>query len=661
MPHVTVANFTVSSTTDLIQGYWKLTRACLAAGWKYKTSGDTFAKDQGVTAGQLLGGDRWGIGGAVNTIQVGSQTGTSASVGAPSNGFSTISGLTGIVAASVGRFIQLSGYTNSGNNGIFRITAQTSTTATIYNPNAVAETGNISCVWSERYGGVSATIATAGTNGATPGRAKVTGLTNMRIPTGTDRGSVGNRLVITNGAVSANNNTWLITRVISTTEVEIENPSATSSGETNNGSLQWTEVDPLTQIYPQAILSGSTSGAWCNLQGPSTLKIPISNGVPVGSFFKGENIVQSTTGATGELLGVIVDTTNSAGYLVVAPRLNGTGGGVRGWATGNIITGSISGATVSQNGTAIEYVREMVIWKSNTIETGHIFVQCVDQAGESASRFSTLAAAAGVTGTLAPGGPTGTFPASGSWVMCGSGGSNSANTGAVKFTGLSSTTNLGAFHFLVANCIGTVGVSEDGSWTCAMGSSATGSSVGYLCTSWQICDNGEDGDVDPYVTIFLRGSTGYAGSRTATVQVPGIHGDHMYANLYSVSSTYFQGWRRRGLSSEGFQEFQMFLLGTFNSTSIVAKNTVNPFRVASMPNPRSTPVKEPIWICSSQTGSKMRKGTLRWWYIVPGGITGVLYNNGMYVGVGTAGASSSSNISPFIVGPWDGVTVASNG
>ena len=61
-------------------------------------------------------------------------------------------------------------------------------------------------------------------------------------------------------------------------------------------------ADPATDSYP----SFTAVSAWWNAQGPSTLKIPITS-ASVGTFIRGEDISQTTTGAHGELLGYIFD------------------------------------------------------------------------------------------------------------------------------------------------------------------------------------------------------------------------------------------------------------------------------------------------------------------------------------------------------------------
>ncbi len=104
-------------------------------------------------------------------------------------------------------------------------------------------------------------------------------------------------------------------------------------------------------------------------------------------------------------------------------------------------------------------------------------------------------------------------------------------------------------------------------------------------------------------------------------------------------------------SGDAFQEFGGFTLGAQQSTSVNALIVGNPDRVASVIN-TTIPVlvREQIWVISTQTGSKMRKGSLRWLFAIQAGTCGALYANGLYVGI-----ASNSSSGPWIVGPWNGV------
>lgn len=677
MSHAVTPNYRIFAQTEGFNAIWILTRTLLAAGWRYKASGDATgaAKDTSGT----FSNDRWGVGGSVNTTTVSGQTGVSPTIGAAASGISTITGLLGMSSTlSPGRFLQISGALNANNNGTFRIVAFVSATSvTIFNPGAVAETGTATVLWAEKEGGNTASISASGTGGAIPGRAIISGLTGMVSPTVSplNRGSTGDRLTIIGAATGANNGTFLITRVISATSVEVDNASAVSDA--NNGSIHWVEVSPTAQTYAAHLQGATGQGAWINLQGPSTMKIPIGTNVPTGNFVRGENVTQTTTGAQGEILGVLTDTSGGLGYLVIHPRVSGTGAqatGPRGWnasANTDTITGATSGATVTTpvSSTPVEYVREAVWWKS-TAGGGHSWIQCVDQSAESASRFSVLATAGAVTAVLAPGGPTGTFPAPGSWVINGAGGTNLVTTTAVNWFNVNYTGNWGNAHVMVANCIEGTGVSADGSWSLFLGTSGAGNSPSngsYVGIGYQICDNSEDGDVDPYVTFVPMRTGAYNTASTTRTSNTDLNSNTSNSDIFhedtyiSAAGTFtpFWGFRRRGFSTgDAYQQFQGHgLVGENGGT--IHNNPQNPCKIACHPNPNIY-VKEPIWVISTQLNLKMRKGSLRWWAYVEGGVASQTYSNGTVVQMGTPGYQSGVAAAAMIAGPWDGSSTPSN-
>ena len=653
MGHAQVANYQARRNDDYFNQWWKITRVMLAAGWKYKASGDVNVKE---SAGDGVA-DRWAIGGITNHVQVGAQGGTAPIITTGANGIITLTNITGFVAVSVGRYIRLTGF-GTANDGLFRILSQGGTTLTYFNPNCPGSfTGNVNATWSERQGGAVASVGASGASPSTPGRQTITGLTGMTLATAFSRGSTGNRLTISGAATGANNGTFMITRVLSATSVEVDNPSGVVDA--NNSLILWSEIDPLQQVFPgnmdgsAGTIGTAVAGHWWCAQGPSTIKVPIGAGVVTGTFRKGENVVQATTGATGEIIGVQVDTGGGLGYLVIMPRLNGTGAGVRGWNAVDVITGSISGATATPTATLIEFIREIVISKGIALTyayMGHVYYQCIDSVGESASRFSTLATAGAVTASLAPGQPTGTFPVPGTLAYTGTGGSNSATTSAGNFYDTTyGTAQLGSSQLVCANCIGTAGVSEDGSWAVVAGHTSL-QSAGF--SGLQYCENSEDGDVDPYVTCFTS-STTYTGTRTSSNVVSNQRTN--WTILGDTSLTPLRGFRRRGMASgDAFQEFNLSMLG--NTTApIMAYTTNNQERVACVPRPELTVIKEQLWVTSTQTSLKMRKGSLRWLVAILGVTPGPLYDNGLFVGISAAPANVSQ-FGAFALGPWDGST-----
>ncbi len=453
----------------------------------------------------------------------------------------------------------------------------------------------------------------------------------------------------------------MITRVISSTSVEIANSAANATGETNNGSLSWVECSPTAQVYPTGITNASGSGAWWNAQGPSILKIPIGTNTVTGAFTRGELVTQTTSGATGAILGVLTDTSGGLGYLVIEPRINGTGSGPRGWSSGLTDTVSAqsapagSGATVgSSTGAPIEYVHEVVIWKNNG-QSGHTFYQCVDQSGESASRFSQIASSNGaVTNSVAPGGASASFPTPGSWVATGTANSGAASTGFCQFNNNSTTPVIGNIHVIAANCIETATTSQDGSfWVLSGGASFSSSS--YFGIGFQRCDDSEDGDVTPYVSVNFTNSGAYLGSRTVQTSTTGsgVYDYFAYSTYLNSGQSVFRGFRRRGFSSgDAFQEFQGYSLAA-SGALLAANNVATTARIANNPGPTLLYTKEAFWIISSQSGSKMRKGSLRNLVLTEGGVANQLMNGGDWIG-------ATSGTTGVLVGPWDRTSVVSN-
>jgi len=648
MSHVVVANYLPNSTTEVFQGIWKLTRAMLAAGWRYKASADATGTSSTKDTSSNPANDKWAVGGGVNYAQVGAQAGTAPVIGAPSAGVSVVTGVSGFTANSVGRFLVITGAVNSANNGIFRITAQAGTTVSIFNPGAVSETTPGTATWKEVQGGAAASVATAGTSGAYPGRAIVSGLTGMVAPTTSplNRGSAGDHLTIIGAANSANNGTFRITRVLSTTQVEIDNPSAVTDG--NNGSIIWVESSPLAQAYPASLQGGTGTGAWLVLQGPSTMKIPIGTNVPTGIFVRGEKVTQTNSGATGRLLGVCTDTVTGLGFVVIQPYVNGTGGGARGWTTGgtDTLTGAISGATITTaNITPVEYVREIVFWK-NTQANGHIFAQVVDQSGESAYRFSTIAATAPITNVLAPGSGT-SFPTPGSFTVIGTGNSAAASTGSVAWGQCTSPT--GQVQLLCANCLEDASNEADGSWIWAHGTPAN-ASYSYAGMYFMRCDDSEEGDVDPYIYSSYD-TASYGMNRlvnTSASPTQDFFGAGTTSHVPATLLSHFRGWRRRGFpTGDAFQEFSGACLFGVNTTATYGIGRVQHATQELM-------IKEPVWYVSVNPTQRMRKGTARWVFFTEGGVSNMTYASGQWVQLGTG------LLNPLICGPWDGQTTPAN-
>lgn len=486
-----------------------------------------------------------------------------------------------------------------------------------------------------------ASITTVANNQAT-----LTGLTGMTAT------SANHWITITGAASAGNNGTFKIVRFISSSSVIIFNSAAVAS-DANNGAISWQELDPLLESYTSVSGGSLATGSWCNMQGPSTLKVPLTSAP--GIFLKGENVTQTTTGAQGEIIGSMFDTATTTGYLVIMPRVDGTGAGPHGWSSSDTITGAISTATATPSSTIVEYAREVVFWNSSATATQMtIYLQTCDTSADSASRFSTLATSVGATATVAPGGGgTGnTFPSIG-FVIVGTGGATSTQLfGNVNWTG-----NLGNAEIMCADNTYDLGRSADGSWTIAIATPAvnTGSYIGYCYTR---CDDNEDGDVDPYICYAPSNDAAYVPSRTTGGTSYASGGESFVANNNTTfSNNTCKGWRRRGMSTgDAFQNFQCAILCTGNNASatyVISQNNATVDSIATMQS-TTVYVGEPVWIVSGQASSKMRKGTARWLRYIGTGNGTDTYGNKSWIQLGNV-----STLVAFLAGPWDGTTTPS--
>lgn len=653
--NITSPNITLNSV-DQFLAIWKNTRAMKASGWLYKASADgTNTKD--TSSNPVL--DYWGPGGIVaGNIQLGAQTGSGAS-STTSATTMTLTSLSGMTSASVGHALTLSGATNTGNNGTFTIVNFVSSSSVrVFNPNLNGGTETGTLVWSERVSGSASITWSSIANGR---EQTITGLSGMTV------NSPGHQIYLQGSANANNNGVFNILSFVSATSVVVINNNVGAGSNTNSG--QWTELDPLLDVYPGSFQSNAGSGCWINLQGPSTLKIPIS-AASVGTFIKGENITQSVSNAQGELLGYQFNVAANFGFLVVMPRVNGTGAGARGWSTGvTTITGAASAATVTTaSSTPSEYIREMVFWKGTTSQLiGTWYYQCVDgytTGSETSSRFSSLATQTGATATIAPGGggTNNTFPLLGTCAIRGTGGSQSGTT----WIWSSTATVAGKTLSMVANSDYTTGSSADGSWTLAVGYPATNSGA-FVGLGFYRVDNNEDGDVDPYVAFSPNStaSSPYLANRNGTQTPPSganISTDHFSCNNNN-GTTFFCGFRRRGFASgDSFQQFNAASLSPVGTsqTNFVFTFTVDNDSIATSIASVPPRVRDPIWVISNQTTQavtnqlfgKMRKGTIRWGFMLAGGNGGDTYDGRRWIQLSSLNGS-------WVMGPWDGITTPS--
>jgi len=490
---------------------------------------------------------------------------------------------------------------------------------------------------------------------ATPvnGRATITGLTGI---VAADKGRF---LLISGATTGANNNQHQIEEIISSTSVKIDARNFAVASDASNGALTWVIKDPLGDTFNNTSFNPNTIAWWC-AQGPSILKIPIT-AASVGSFTKGENVVQSTTLAEGELLGYTYY--NGTGWLVIAPRVRGSGGGVYGWATGNTVTGGRSGATVSQNGTALDYVWEVVFAKPANQTTIQILVGQFNTVADSAELFSFCATQAGCTATVHPGGGgTGNAFGTHAWVMWGT---NSTPTFGVAIADDSSANMyLSNANVICVDALPEQNYTADGSWTLYLFGNITtangaGIVVGGILYGLHRLNDIEDGEVSPYVSVVPPGvKTLFANNRTSGGTQLNAAASQYYFNLRGMDSfganVYFAGWRGRGLSTEAFVEFDTAILA-FTQTAINYVQDHVTSKTARLISTANLLVKsrERIWLANPSTPYNIVKGSFKWLYWVSGDqVTDTYSVDPGWVQLGTG--DNNSQGSTLVLGPYDG-------
>jgi hypothetical protein len=427
-------------------------------------------------------------------------------------------------------------------------------------------------------------------------------------------------------------------------------------------------TDPATDSYP----GFNNLQAWWNAQGPDTLKIPINDAQIAGAdgyFIRGENITQSSSSAQGELVSYFFDTASSTGYLVVMPRVDGSGADPHGWDHAGTITGSISGATVIPSSTVLEYVREVVFWKNsgaNVNTNGNIYYQCVDGYNETSSRFSVLATNANCTGSIAPGGSDtvgNLFPTIGSYVVVGAAQQNasgSLTTFPNRFTNHTPASSQNQCHVAAVNPVYSTNMSADGSFWFLIGAPATlGTDNGnYDGIIFSIVDNSEPGDVDPYVWYVPSADAGFIQTVTGNMTTNAIVGSTFAINSQTFTDICFRYWRKRGLSGESFTMAHGTLLTAGQngaSSSLLQLNTTDREQLACTFN--TTYLSEDLWVITQFPGIRARKGTLRWSRAVGQGINTAgtdTFGNKSWIALSSENLGGTYGI--MIVGPWDGAT-----
>jgi hypothetical protein len=494
----------------------------------------------------------------------------------------------------------------------------------------------------------------------TQGRATVTGLANI---VATDKGKF---LLISGAATGANNNQHQIEEILSSSSVRIDARNFAVATDANNGTLTWSIRDPTGNNFVNTSFNPNTIAWWC-AQGPSILKIPITT-ASTGNFIRGENVVQSTTLAEGEILGYTYY--NATGWLVIAPRVRGSGGGVYGWATGEMVTGGRSGATVSQSGTALDYVYEVVFAKPANQTNIQILLGQFNTVADSAEMFSFCATQSGCTATVHPGGGgTGNAFGAHAWVAWGT---NSTPTFSLLISdsqfGGQSVMDMVNANVLCVDAIPEQSYTADGSWSLfIIGNNTIGGVVptlGGLLYGFHRLNDTEDGEVSPYVSVVPAAlKTLYGNARTSSGTNPfgfvtNIH-QHSGLSFYCIdtvittTAVMFAGWRGRGLANEAFTELEIAALNSLQTGGVHALPSARNRAVSVADQAMKSRVR--IWLCAYQNNPyPLVKGTFRWLYWVSGDhVTDAYGTDPGWVQLAT-GVPGTNPGAAMIIGPYDG-------
>lgn len=427
--------------------------------------------------------------------------------------------------------------------------------------------------------------------------------------------------------VGVSNGTNIRTQSGTSSSADLDGGTPTAS----NANDYWgSNADPLTDTYNTGM---NTVPQWIVMKGPSTIKLSFTTAP--GNLLRGESVTQATSGATGELLGLVWDSSGSTGWAVIMPR-TGT------FDNSNVVTGDVSLETFTPTA-YVEYKREVMIHKTSNEYTGSIYYICADTSGEATQFFSKLAEASGCTKAIGPAmGGTGNLFPSNAMVVFGTAGGTAGTT----LFGASTSYN----SFGQTACVNATpgsGISADGSFYCVIPIVTNIRTIMFIR-----CDNTEPGDVDPYVwynpTANLTHSS-YTNNTTVTNSNQNVN----WSNLINASNGSFCGYIGRGTGTARDKavsfaaNYSYFGISYFYS-GVNARGHSFPQATVSTPL-----IKEPTFLISPRTTEVWYKGSPRWIYYGSLGNLYDTYDSKQYMVI--LARSSPSNPA-VIIGPMDGST-----
>lgn len=414
-------------------------------------------------------------------------------------------------------------------------------------------------------------------------------------------------------------------------------------------------ADPMLDAYAGAIQAQLDSrAAWWCAEGPIVAKIGIG-AASSGTFIRGEFVSQAGSGATGEILGYVINGAGNSGWLVIMPHtgtFNGTG----------VVTGADSGATV----TATSYVairQQVVIAKNTTVTTGWIFYEALSQteidASANTALFSDLAVnAANCTATVAPGNSS---SGSNRWPSYGIPGVGTPEGAGQPFFGI--TSGFGKAHLVSTNVTPSAGITADGTWFAAIWDTAN--SV-YRCLSLLRLDKTEPGDVNPWIlqSVTSESSTSAtAGRAAATTSASATAMFLQY--LGTLIGTPAKGYCARttgtmGTPPDAYTPFVMGITGVIansagNQGIAQCVNATHPPKIRNHPDVATTgpyPI-ERCKIVGKVDSLTIRKGVCRWFGTHPAASINDTIDTKQWLVIV---ANATTNNPALIIGPLDGTT-----
>lgn len=382
-------------------------------------------------------------------------------------------------------------------------------------------------------------------------------------------------------------------------------------------------ADPMADAFPTG-MGALGNYSWLCLVGPAIVKLTFGASGTSGPFQRGERVNQATTGAYGLVLGVVLDTDGS-GYAVILPHTAST------WNGSNVVTGTVSASTLTPTACQSFY-QELVFVRGNDNLSGTILWGLFDESADTAVRFSLIVGDADCTATQFPGYGTGNNQLGArTYAIVGSGGAGSHLHG----NWVTDNITAGTSQMGCANATPGVNVYPDGSMWIAFGDPNAGPTNfrGFLIA--QFMEDGEPGDICPYVSTVFNNSDRTSGGSAAYFGRTGF--GSMIAQNGTVGARTF---RRAGLSGQSFCTVTPTQESFFNGNALMDTNTGD--REEYSTEIQVTAHAERIGMANMTVNSKVRKGYFRW-------LKGVRSS----LGGDTAGGNNWFGGEGIMIGPYD--------